>query len=252
MKGTVDDGAIVGARSRVWAGAHVLAGAIIGEDCNIGETVFVEGKARVGDRVTIKNGVQLWDGIQLEDDVFVGPNVTFCNDKYPRSKVYPPGGFPQTLVGRWASLGANCTILPGLTIGRGAMIGAGSVVTRSVLPYSLVVGNPARHVRFLADGKVAGASVEESASFPFDGGGRFALLTSAVVLEPSLLAQTFVCTSGEAEMLIDNGSSQERFILDAASDKRLVVQPNLLVVLAFRKPQSSVASLSLLTSGSST
>jgi UDP-2-acetamido-3-amino-2,3-dideoxy-glucuronate N-acetyltransferase len=97
----------------------------------------------IGDRVTIKCGVQIWDGVTLEDDVFVGPNVTFTNDPMPRSKRYPTN-FARTVVSAGASIGANATILPGLTIGRSAMVGAGAVVTRSVPPYAIVLGNPAR------------------------------------------------------------------------------------------------------------
>jgi UDP-2-acetamido-3-amino-2,3-dideoxy-glucuronate N-acetyltransferase len=132
----------IGARTRIWAFAHVLPGARIGEDCNICDGVFVEGKAVVGDRVTVKCGVQLWDGVELEDDVFVGPNVTFTNDRFPRSRVYPDA-FLQTRVCRGASLGANATILPGLTIGRRAMVGAGAVVTKNVPAHAIVVGTPA-------------------------------------------------------------------------------------------------------------
>lgn len=133
----------IGAGTRIWAFAHVLPGARIGRDCNICDGVFIENDVTVGDRVTVKCGVQLWDGVTLEDDVFVGPNVTFTNDPRPRSKVYPETYAP-TLVCAGASIGANATILPGLTIGRSAMVGAGAVVTRSVPPYAIVVGNPAR------------------------------------------------------------------------------------------------------------
>lgn len=133
----------VGRRTRVWAHAHILPGASIGEDCNICDGVFVENDVRVGDRVTIKCGVQLWDGVVLEDDVFVGPNATFTNDPFPRSRQYPEG-VARTLVRRGASIGANATILPGVTIGAGAMVGAGAVVTRDVPGGAIVVGNPAR------------------------------------------------------------------------------------------------------------
>jgi len=133
----------IGAGTRVWAFAHVLPGAAIGADCNICDGVFVENDVTVGDRVTVKCGVQLWDGVTLEDDVFIGPNVTFTNDRMPRSKQYPDE-FLRTRVEAGASIGANATILPGLTIGRSAMVGAGAVVTRSVPPYAIVVGNPAR------------------------------------------------------------------------------------------------------------
>jgi len=132
----------IGARTRIWAFAHVLPGARIGEDCNLCDGVFVEGKVVVGDRVTVKCGVQLWDGVELEDDVFVGPNVTFTNDRFPRSRSYPDT-FLKTLVCKGASIGGNATILPGLTIGRRAMVGAGAVVTKDVPPNAIVVGSPA-------------------------------------------------------------------------------------------------------------
>jgi acetyltransferase-like isoleucine patch superfamily enzyme len=133
----------IGKRSRIWAFVHVLPQAVIGEDANICDNVFVENDVVIGDRVTVKCGVQLWDGIRLEDDVFVGPNVTFANDMYPRSKQYPDK-FLHTVVRRGASIGANATILPGITVGRDAMVGAGAVVTRDVPPNAIVVGNPAR------------------------------------------------------------------------------------------------------------
>lgn len=106
-------------------------------------TSSLKNDVTIGDRVTIKCGVQVWDGITIGDDVFIGPNVTFTNDIYPRSKVYPER-FDRTVVGNGASLGANCTILPGLIIGENAMVGAGAVVTRSVPANATVVGNPAK------------------------------------------------------------------------------------------------------------
>ncbi len=133
----------VGAGTRVWAFAHVLPGARIGRDCNVCDGVFIENDVVVGDRVTIKCGVQLWDGLRVEDDVFIGPNATFTNDRWPRSKVRPEE-FLQTVLERGCSIGANATILPGLRIGQGAMVGAGAVVTRNVPPHARVVGNPAR------------------------------------------------------------------------------------------------------------
>lgn len=126
----------------MWAFAHVLAGAEIGADCNICDHTFIEGGARVGDRVTLKCGVQLWEGVTLEDDVFVGPNATFTNDPFPRSRRRPPQ-YARTVVRAGASIGANATILPGVTIGACAMVGAGAVVTRDVPPLAIVVGNPA-------------------------------------------------------------------------------------------------------------
>src|SRR5512141_1125826 len=109
----------IGAGTRIWAFAHVLPGAVIGRDCNICDGVFVENDVRVGDRVTVKCGVQLWDGVRLEDDVFVGPNATFTNDRFPRSRQHL-AKYPETVVRKGASIGANATILPGITIGQGA------------------------------------------------------------------------------------------------------------------------------------
>jgi acetyltransferase-like isoleucine patch superfamily enzyme len=133
----------IGPRTRVWQFVVILPGAMIGEDCNICSHCFIENDVVVGDRVTVKSGVQLWDGLRLEDDVFVGPNVTFTNDRFPRSRAYP-AEFPQTLVRAGASIGGGATILPGVEIGAGAMVGAGAVVTRSVPERGIVVGNPAR------------------------------------------------------------------------------------------------------------
>ena len=138
----------VGEGTRVWAFAHVLPGASVGRDCNICDHVFIEGDVVVGDRVTIKCGVQLWDGLRIGNDVFIGPNATFTNDRFPRSKVYPDA-FARTRVEDHVSIGANATILPGITLGRNAMIGAGAVVTRSVPPNAIVVGNPARIVGYV-------------------------------------------------------------------------------------------------------
>jgi acetyltransferase-like isoleucine patch superfamily enzyme len=132
----------IGTGSRIWQFCVVLDGARIGDDCNINAQCLIEGDVVVGDRVTIKPGVQLWDGLRVEDDVFIGPNVTFCNDKYPRSR-RPPPEFASTVLRKGASIGANATILCGLEIGAGAMIGAGSVVTKNVPAGELWVGNPA-------------------------------------------------------------------------------------------------------------
>lgn len=156
----------VGEATRIWAFAHVLAGARIGSDCNVCDHVFIEDGAVVGDRVTIKCGVQLWDGVTLEDDVFIGPNVTFCNDPFPRSKQRPEK-FTPTRVCAGASIGSNATILPGLTIGRRAMVGAGAVVTQSVPAFAIVVGNPARVTGYVDSGatpKRAGAPDKEPAA----------------------------------------------------------------------------------------
>jgi acetyltransferase-like isoleucine patch superfamily enzyme len=138
----------IGKGTRVWAFAHILPKAVIGAECNICDGVFIENEVVVGDRVTIKCGVQLWDGLMVEDDVFIGPNATFTNDRFPRSKVFPKK-FLKTVIRKGASIGANTTILPGLEIGAGAMVGAGSVVTRSVPPNAIAVGNPARIIGYV-------------------------------------------------------------------------------------------------------
>lgn len=138
----------IGKDTRIWAFAHVLSGAVIGAECNVCDGVFIENDVIIGDRVTLKCGVQIWDGITLEDDVFVGPNVTFTNDKFPRSKIYPEN-FLRTVIKKGASLGANSTILPGITVGTNAMVGAGAVVTKSVPPNAIVVGNPAKIVGYV-------------------------------------------------------------------------------------------------------
>ncbi len=138
----------VGPGTRIWAFTHVLSGAQIGADCNICDYVFVENDVIIGDRVTVKCGVSIWDGLRIEDDVFVGPDVAFTNDPFPRSKQRRDGEVPRTIVRKGASLGANCTILPGLTIGARAMVGAGSVLTHDVPPHAVVAGNPARIVGY--------------------------------------------------------------------------------------------------------
>ncbi len=138
----------VGEGTQVWAYAHILPGARIGRDCNICDHTFIENDVIVGDRVTIKCGVQLWSGLRVEDDVFIGPNATFTNDRFPRSRQHP-AEYARTLIKRHASIGANATILPGLVIGESAMVGAGAVVTRNVPPHSKVAGNPARIIGYV-------------------------------------------------------------------------------------------------------
>lgn len=138
----------IGPNTRIWQFVVILPNARIGADCNLCSHVLVENDVIIGDRVTVKSGVQFWDGLRIEDDVFIGPNVTFTNDPFPRSKQYL-AAFPVTTVKAGASIGGGATILPGITIGRGAMVGAGAVVTKSVPDNAVVVGNPARVVRYL-------------------------------------------------------------------------------------------------------
>jgi acetyltransferase-like isoleucine patch superfamily enzyme/dTDP-4-dehydrorhamnose 3,5-epimerase-like enzyme len=138
----------IGLGTRIWAFVHILPGAVIGADCNICDHTFIENQVRLGDRVTVKCGVQIWDGVSIEDDVFIGPNATFTNDPFPRSKQYLRTPL-ATVIKRGASIGANATILPGLTVGEQAMIGAGAVVTRDVPAYAVVAGTPARIVGYV-------------------------------------------------------------------------------------------------------
>jgi UDP-2-acetamido-3-amino-2,3-dideoxy-glucuronate N-acetyltransferase len=133
----------IGNHTKIWQFCVVLKNAIIGKKCNINANVFIENDVVIGDNVTIKSGVQVWDGITLKNNVFIGPNVTFVNDFSPRSKQYPKK-FLKTIVNKNASIGANSTIIGGITIGEYSMIGAGSVLTKNVGPYELWYGNPAR------------------------------------------------------------------------------------------------------------
>lgn len=140
--------AVIPEDTNVWQFCVVLPKAQIGHNCNICSHCFIENNVVIGDNVTIKCGVQLWDGLRIEDSVFVGSNVTFANDKYPRSKHYPEKFLPTTIK-KGASIGANATILPGITIGENAMIGAGSVVTKDVPAGELWIGNPACYIRII-------------------------------------------------------------------------------------------------------
>lgn len=133
----------IGVDTKIWQFVVILSDAIIGKNCNICSHCLIENKVIIGNNVTIKSGVQIWDGITLEDGVFIGPNVTFTNDKVPRSKQYPTR-WPKTIIKKGASIGANSTILPGTIIGENAMIGAGSVVTKNVPANEIWIGNPAR------------------------------------------------------------------------------------------------------------
>ena len=138
----------IGVGTTIWQTVVVLKGAVIGENTNICAQCFIENNVVIGDRVTVKSGVYLWDGVRLADDVFIGPNVTFTNDKFPRSKKYLAKPL-VTQVEAGATVGGGAVILPGLIIGRGAMVGAGAVVTKSVPPYAIVTGSPARIVGYV-------------------------------------------------------------------------------------------------------
>jgi acetyltransferase-like isoleucine patch superfamily enzyme len=142
----------IGGGTRIWQFCVVLPKARIGSDCNICSHVFIENDVVIGDRVTVKSGVQIWDGIRISDDVHIGPNVTFTNDPFPRSRKML-AAYPVTTVGKGASIGANATILPGIVIGSGAMVAAGAVVTRDVPENAVVKGNPATVSRFIEPGE---------------------------------------------------------------------------------------------------
>jgi acetyltransferase-like isoleucine patch superfamily enzyme len=151
----------IGPRTRIWAFAHVLAGAVVGADCNLCDHVYVEGGAVIGDRVTVKNGVAVWAKVTVEDDVFLGPGAALTNDLVPRAAFKkPPEEFLPTLIARGATVGANATIVCGVTIGRGAFVGAGAVVVNDVPAHALVIGNPARQVAWIcACGERLGAEL---------------------------------------------------------------------------------------------
>ena len=138
----------IGQNTRIWQYSIVLEGAKIGADCNICAHTLIEGDVIIGNSVTIKSGVYLWDGTRIEDRVFIGPNATFTNDPFPRSKLYLKV-FKGITVKQGASIGANATLLPGITIGANSMVGAGAVVTQDVPERAVVVGNPAKAIRYL-------------------------------------------------------------------------------------------------------
>ncbi len=140
----VDEGADVGAGTRIWHFSHVMSGAVIGEKCSIGQSVVISGKARLGRNVKVQNNVSIYDEVTLADDVFCGPSMVFTNVINPRSHIVRKHEYRRTLVKRAATIGANATILCGHTIGEYAFIGAGAVITRDVPDYALVYGNPAR------------------------------------------------------------------------------------------------------------
>jgi UDP-2-acetamido-3-amino-2,3-dideoxy-glucuronate N-acetyltransferase len=147
----VDAGAVIGAGSRVWHWVHVSGGAKIGKQCSLGQNVFVGNKVTIGDNVKIQNNVSVYDDVTLEDDVFCGPSMVFTNVYNPRSAIVRKDEYRQTLVKKGATLGANSTIVCGVTIGRYAFVGAGAVVTKDVPDYALVVGVPARQIGWMSE-----------------------------------------------------------------------------------------------------
>jgi UDP-2-acetamido-3-amino-2,3-dideoxy-glucuronate N-acetyltransferase len=146
----VDPGAQLGEGTRVWHWVHVCSGAVIGRNCSLGQNVFVGNRVRVGDNVKIQNNVSVYDNVTLEDDVFCGPSMVFTNVYNPRATVNRKAEYRRTLVQRGATLGANCTIVCGVTIGEHAFVGAGAVVQRDVPAFALVVGVPARQIGWMS------------------------------------------------------------------------------------------------------
>jgi UDP-2-acetamido-3-amino-2,3-dideoxy-glucuronate N-acetyltransferase len=146
----VDDGAIIGDRTRVWHWVHISSGAKIGADCSFGQNVFVANRVVVGNNVKVQNNVSIYDNVTLEDDVFCGPSMVFTNVYNPRSAVSRKDEYRDTLVRRGATLGANCTIVCGTTIGAYAFIGAGAVINRDVPDYALMVGVPGEHIGWMS------------------------------------------------------------------------------------------------------
>ena len=145
----VDEGAVIGAGTKVWHFCHVLGGAVIGERCSLGQNVVVMNRVRIGDNVKIQNNVSIYEGVELEDDVFCGPSMVFTNVMNPRSHVSRKNEYRRTLVRRGASIGANATIVCGVTLGEYAFVGAGAVITRDVLPYAMMAGVPARRIGWM-------------------------------------------------------------------------------------------------------
>jgi len=242
----------VGAGTTVWQFVVVLAGALIGKNVNICSHCFIENDVVIGNDVTVKNGVHLWDGLRVEDGVFIGPAVTFANDKFPRSKNRPEA-FETTTVRRGASIGANATILPGVNIGAGAMIGAGAVVTRSVPDFAIVVGNPAAIIGYTntarsgVSGKGAHTGIRPATSHPssliydlpvipdirgkltvgeFDDNLPFRPKRYFIVYDvPSretrgehahrACHQLLICVRGSCVAVADDGQTRQEFVLDS-------------------------------------
>ena len=243
----------IGHNTRIWQYVVVLRKASIGANCNICSHVFIENDVTLGDNVTVKNGVHLWDGVRVEDNVFIGPNVTFTNDRYPRSKQHDKE-FEQTIIKRGASLGASATILPGLVIGENSMVGAGAVVTHDVPPNAIVAGNPAVISGYvdtkvqvqqeaitdsaLTSSSVAGVSLTRLRSVS-DLRGDLSV-TDVESEIPFRIKRVFwvynvpsekirgshvhrelhefvVCVSGSVSVVVDDGVNREEFVLDDPS-----------------------------------
>ncbi len=147
----VDDGASIGLGTKIWHWSHICGGAVIGGKCSLGQNVFVGNKVIIGNNVKIQNNVSVYDNVTLEDDVFCGPSAVFTNVYNPRSAVSRKDEYQDTLISKGSSLGANCTIVCGVKVGKYAFVGAGSVVTKDVKDYALVVGVPAKQIGWMSE-----------------------------------------------------------------------------------------------------
>lgn len=181
----VDDGAQIGKGSRVWHFVHICSGARIGQNCSFGQNVFVGNDVSIGDNCKIQNNVSIYDAVTLEDDVFCGPSMVFTNVYNPRSAVIRKDEYRKTLVKRGATLGANSTLVCGITIGRYAFVGAGALVNKDVPDFALVVGVPGRHIGWMS-------RFGEQLNLPLEGSGevmcehtgeRYKLIDGLVSLE---------------------------------------------------------------------
>ncbi|MEZ5014124.1 MAG: acyltransferase [Chitinophagales bacterium] len=176
----VETGAQIGAGTRIWHFCHLMGSCVIGEECNIGQNVFVGAHVQLGDRVKVQNNISLYEGVTCEDDVFLGPSMVFTNVINPRSAVNRQHAFQRTIVRKGATIGANATILCGITIGNYAFIGAGAVVTKDVPDYALVTGNPARQTGWMsAFGIKLNFNAEGIALCP-ESGEKYILLNNSV------------------------------------------------------------------------
>jgi UDP-2-acetamido-3-amino-2,3-dideoxy-glucuronate N-acetyltransferase len=147
----IDHGATIGSNTKVWHWTHICSGAVIGKDCSLGQNVFVSNKVLIGNNVKIQNNVSIYDNVTLEDNVFCGPSMVFTNVINPRSSVSRKDKYKNTIVKKGATLGANCTLICGVTIGEHAFIGAGSVITKNVPDYALIVGVPGKCIGWMSE-----------------------------------------------------------------------------------------------------
>lgn len=174
----IDDGAIIGPGTRVWHWTHVCGGASIGASCSLGQNVFIGNDVTIGNNVKIQNNVSIYDAVTLEDDVFCGPSMVFTNVYNPRSAIVRKHEYRKTLVRRGATLGANCTVVCGVTIGEYAFVGAGAVVNRDIKPYELVVGVPVRHAGWMCQCANRLPNIQETEEKVSCGCGRVFRLTT--------------------------------------------------------------------------